>query len=224
MPAALLDVDGTLIDSNAAHARAFVDAFAEEGLRVPFERVVRMIGMGGDKLIPEASGRDDEQWMKRIGERKKAFFFERYFEGIRPFPQVRELLERMRAAGLTLVVATSAKDEELKKFLALAGVADLIEEQATKDDAKNSKPDPDIVHAALKAGGIRADDALMLGDTPYDIEAARTAGVGTVAVNSGGWQDHELKGAVATYRDAAALLAAFEQSPFARLARKRDAA
>ena len=224
MPAALLDVDGTLIDSNPAHARAWVDAFAEEGIEVTYERAVRLIGMGGDKLVPEVTGRDDEQWIKQLGKRKGELFFERYFEDIRPFPRVRELLERMRDSGLMLVVATSAKDKELKKFLELAGVADLIEEQATKDDAKSSKPDPDIVTAALKRGGIRPEDALLLGDTPYDIEAARGAGVGTVAVNSGGWQDHELRGAVATYRDAAALLASFDQSPFARLARKRDAA
>jgi HAD superfamily hydrolase (TIGR01509 family) len=224
MPTALLDVDGTLIDSNAAHARAWVEAFAEHEVKATFEQVVRLIGMGGDKLVPAVTGIDDAKWTKRLGERKNALFFERHFDGIAVFPQVRALLERMKAAGLTLVVATSAKDEELEKFLALAGVADLIEAQATKDYAKRSKPDPDIIGAALERAGVPSGDALLLGDTPYDIEAARAAGVGTVAVNSGGWRDHELAGAVAIYRDAADLLARFDESPFARLARRRDAA
>ena len=222
--AALIDIDGTLVDSNDAHARAFVEAFGEMGLQVPFERVRRLIGKGGDKLIPEVSGRDDETWVEEIGERKKKAFFARHFETIRPFPQVRELLERMKDAGLALVVATSAKDEEMEKLLGIAGVADLFDEEATKDDAKRSKPDPDIVRAALKAAGIDASQAIMLGDTPYDVEAARRAGVDTVGLESGGWKAAELSGAVAVYTDVAALLRDFDASPFARLAGKRRAA
>ena len=223
-PAALLDVDGTIVDSNDAHAHAFVDAFAEVGLQVPFERVRRLIGKGGDKLVPELTGKDDEAWVKELGERKNAAFFARYFDSITPFPRVRELLERMKGAGLALVVATSAKEAEMKKLLDLAGVADLLDEQATKDDAKRSKPDPDIIGAALKRAGIDASQAIMLGDTPYDIEAARKAGVATVALESGGWKASELTGAAAIYADAAALLAAFDESPFAHLAGKRRAA
>ena len=223
-PAALLDVDGTLVDSNDAHARAWVEVLAEAGHQVPFDRVRRLIGKGGDKLVPEVTGRDDAKWAKELGERRSVIFFERHLDGIRPFPQVRALLERMKASGLALVVATSANEEELDKLLAIAGVADLLDEQATKDDAKHSKPDPDIVGAALKRAGIDADHAIMLGDTPYDVEAARNAGVGTVAVESGGWKAAELAGAVAVYADVAALLAAFDASPFARLARGRRAA
>jgi HAD superfamily hydrolase (TIGR01509 family) len=223
-PAALLDIDGTLVDSNGAHARAFVEAFAEVGMQVPFEQVRRLIGKGGDKLIPEISGRDDEKWVKDIGERKKKAFFARHFDTIRPFPQVRELLERMKAAGLLLIVATSAKDEEMEKLLGIAGVNDLFDEEATKDDAKRSKPDPDIIRAALEAGGIDASQAIMLGDTPYDVEAARRAGVETVGLESGGWTAAELAGAVAVYADVAALLRDFDASPFARLAGKRRAA
>ena len=223
-PAALLDVDGTLVDSNGAHARAFVDAFAELGMQVPYEQVRRLIGKGGDKLIPEVSGRDDKGWVKEVGERKKEAFFARYFDTIRPFPQVRELLERMKASGLLLVVATSAHEEEMEKLLGIAGINDLFDEQATKDDAKRSKPDPDIIGAALKAGGIDASQAIMLGDTPYDVEAARRAGVETIALESGGWSASELSGAVAVYADAAALLRDFDASPYARLARGRRAA
>ena len=223
-PAALVDVDGTLVDSNDAHARAFVEVFGELGMQVPFERVRRLIGKGGDKLIPEITGRDDEKWLKEVGERKNEAFFSRHFDSIRPFPQVRELLERMKAAGLALVVATSAKEEEMEKLLGIAGVNALFDEEATKDDAKRSKPDPDIISAALERAGIDASQAIMLGDTPYDVEAARRAGVDTVGLESGGWTATELAGAVAVYADAAALLRDFDASPFARLAGKRRAA
>ena len=223
-PAALLDVDGTLVDSNDAHARAFVEAFGELGMQVPFERVRRLIGKGGDKLIPEVTGKDDEDWVKEVGERKKKAFYARHFDAIRPFPRVRELLERMKEAGLALVVATSAQEEEMKKLLGIAGVHDLFDEEATKDDAKRSKPDPDIIGAALKHAGIDASQAIMLGDTPYDVEAARRAGVESVGLESGGWKAAELAGAVATYADAAALLRDFDASPFARLAGTRRAA
>src|SRR4051812_38623129 len=135
-PAALLDVDGTIVDSNDAHARAFIDVFAGMGMQVPYERVRRLIGKGGDKLIPEITGKDDEAWVKEIGEKKNEAFFARHFDSIVPFPRVRELLERMRESGLALVVATSAKEKEMKKLLDVAGVADLFDEQATKDDAK----------------------------------------------------------------------------------------
>ena len=223
-PAALLDVDGTLVDSNDAHARAFVEAFGELGMQGPFERVRRLIGKGGDKLIPEVTGRAEEEWVKEVGERKNEAFFSRHFDAIRPFPRVRELLERMKDAGLALVVATSAKQEEMERLLGIAGVNDLFDEEATKDDAKRSKPDPDIIGAALKRAGIDASQAIMLGDTPYDVEAARRAGVETVGFESGGWKANDLAGAVAVYADAAALLRDFDASPFARLAGKRRAA
>ena len=222
--AALLDVDGTIVDSNGAHARAFVEAFESLGMQVPYERVRRLIGKGGDKLIPEISGRDEKEWVKEVGERKKEAFFARHFDAIRPFPQVRELLERMKAEGLALIVATSAGEDEMEKLLGIAGVNDLFDESATKDDAKRSKPDPDIIGAALEAGGIDPSRAIMLGDTPYDVEAARRAGVDTVGLESGGWKAADLAGAVAVYADAAALLRDFDASPFARLARKREAA
>ena len=223
-PAALLDVDGTLVDSNDAHARAWVEVLAEDGYEVPFAQVRRLIGKGGDKLVPEVTGRRDEDWTKQLGERRQRIFFDRHLASIEPFPRVRELLQCMKASGLALVIATSANEEELERLLDIAGVADLLDEQATKDDAKRSKPDPDIIGAALKRAGVDASRALMLGDTPYDVEAAQRAGVGTVALESGGWHQPDLGGAVAIYRDAAALLAAFAQSPFARLAGKAHAA
>jgi len=215
--AALLDVDGTLVDSNDAHARAWVDAFAECGHAIPLERVAPLIGKGGDKLMPEVSGvKSESDEGKRIDTRRSAIFKERYLPNLKPFPRARELLERMRGAGLTLVVATSAKKEEMEPLLEVCGGTELVTLRTSSDDAENSKPDGDIIAAALARAKVGAREALMLGDTPYDIEAASRVGVATVALRSGGWEDVALEGAVAIYADASDLLQRFESSPFAR--------
>jgi HAD superfamily hydrolase (TIGR01509 family) len=208
--AALLDVDGTLLDSNDAHARAFADAFAEHGLQVPFDTIRRCIGMGGDLLIPEVSGLDAELGVgKAVAERKKELFFE-MLPSLRPTPGARELVRRMKDDGLALVVATSAAEEELEGLLRQAGVLDLLPRRTSADDADVSKPAPDILEAALKKAGVAPSEALMLGDTPYDRLAAERAGVGFVAVRCGGWDFPE--GAV--YDDPADLLAHWDASPF----------
>lgn len=212
----LFDVDGTLLDSNDAHARAWEDAFREAGYTARFADVRPLIGMGGDKLLPKVIGVDAESARgKALGKRRQEIFRERYLPQLRPFPGARALLERMRAAGLTLVVATSAKEDELAGLLAAAGVADLFAETTTSSDADNSKPDPDIIEAALaRAGHVAPAAALMVGDTPYDVEAASRAGVGTVAVRSGGWDDAALHGAVAVYESVGEILERYEESLF----------
>ena len=212
----LFDVDGTLLDSNDAHARAWEDAFREAGYAARFADVRPLIGMGGDKLLPKVIGVDAESARgKALGKRRQEIFRERYLPRLRPFPGARALLERMRAAGLTLVVATSAKEDELAGLLDAAGVADLFAETTSSSDADNSKPDPDIIEAALaRAGHLAPTAALMVGDTPYDVEAASRAGVGTVAVRSGGWDDAALRGAVAVYESVGELLERYEESPF----------
>ena len=214
--AVLFDVDGTLLDSNDAHARAWEDAFREAGYAARFADVRPLIGMGGDKLLPKVIGVDAESARgKALGKRRQEIFRERYLPRLRPFPGARALLERMRAAGLTLVVATSAKEEELTGLLDAAGVADLFAETTSSSDADNSKPDPDIIEAALaRAGHLAPAAALMVGDTPYDVEAASRAGVGTIAVRSGGWDDAALRGAVAVYESVGELLERYEESPF----------
>jgi len=215
--AVLLDVDGTLIDSNDAHARAWVDAFAEFGRTVPFERVRPLIGKGGDKLMPEVSGLDSESAEgKPIDKRRSEIFRDRYLPTLKPFPKAKELLERMRADGLELVVATSAKKDELEPLLAICGASRLVSARTSSDDAENSKPDGDIVAAALSHAKVAAADALMLGDTPYDIEAAARSGVGTVALRSGGWDDAALSQALAIYTDVNELFAHYAESPFKR--------
>jgi len=215
--AVLLDVDGTLVDSNDAHAWAWVDVFAEFRQDVPFERVRPLIGKGGDKLMPETIGVDSESPVgKRIDERRTEIFRERYLPKLEPFPRATELLERFRADGLRLVVATSAKKEEMDALLEICSASKLVDERTSSDDAEESKPDGDIVRAALSRVGAAPDEALMLGDTPYDVEAARRIGVGTVALRSGGWDDRALADAVAIYADASELLERYADSPFGR--------
>lgn len=210
----ILDVDGTLVDSNDAHARAWVEALAEHDIEVEFEKVRTLVGMGGDKLLPEVSGiEEDTPEGERISKRRGEIFKQRYLPTLKAFPSTRELLQRMRDEGLKLVVASSAKEDELNPLLKIAGAADLVEEKTSSDDAENSKPDPDIVKAALDSSGLAADEVLMLGDTPYDIESASGAGVGVIAFRCGGWKDADLSGAVAIYDGPADLLSHYESSP-----------
>lgn len=210
----ILDIDGTLVDSNDAHARAWVEALAEENIEVPFEQVRPLIGMGGDKLLPRVSGlKEDSPRGKRIGERRGEIFKARYLPELKAFPKTRDLLLKMHERGLKLVIATSAKEDELKPLLKIASATDLIEEKTSSDDAENSKPDPDIVKAALDESGLSANEALMIGDTPYDIEAASRAGLKTIAFRSGGRTDAELARAIAIYDGPADLLAQYDSSP-----------
>ena len=213
----IFDIDGTLVDSNDAHARAWVDAFAEAGYDAPFEAVRPLIGMGGDKLVPKAIGiRHDSKEGKKLGERRSEIFRRDYLRTLRALPGSRALVKRVRAESLKPVVATSARDEELEGLLKAAEVADLMEEKATASDAKRSKPDPDIVEAAIEQAEIEAPDLVMIGDTPYDVEAATRAGVRIIAFRSGGWSDAELSGAVEIYNGPAHLLEAYSQSLLGR--------
>jgi HAD superfamily hydrolase (TIGR01509 family) len=213
----LLDVDGTLVDSNDAHARAWVRALADDGITVPFEKVRALIGKGGDKLLPEAARvAPDSPRGQAISKRRGEIFQKDFLPSLKPFPKAKELLVRMKREGLRLAVASSAKEDELKGLLRLCGADEVIEASTSSDDADNSKPDPDIVHAALDRVGLPAEQVILLGDTPYDVEAAGRAGVKVVAVRCGGWSDADLAGAIAIYDSPADLLAHFEESPFAQ--------
>lgn len=214
----ILDVDGTLVDSNDAHARAWVEAFAEDGITVPFEDVRRAIGMGGDKLMPAVSDiEEDSDRGRRIGNRRGEIFRSRYLPEIRAFAGTRELIEKFKEDGFALVVASSAKADELQPLLERAGVADLIGPTTSSDDAERSKPDPDIVRAALRKAGADPQRTLMLGDTPYDVEAAGRANIPVVALECGGWRRDALEGAAAVFANAPDLLIRYEDSPFARM-------
>lgn len=216
--AVLLDIDGTLLDSNDAHARSWVDVFQRHRLPPTFEQVRALIGKGGDKVLAELLGVDHESPQgKALGEERREIFLERYLADLKPTPGARELVQRLRDEEIQVVIATSAKGQELQALLKAAGVADLIEEATTSDDAKGSKPDPDIVVAALAKSGVQAVEAMMVGDTPYDIQAARAAGVDTIALRCGGWwDDAALREAVAIYDHPAAMLQAWEETPIIR--------
>lgn len=209
----LLDVDGTLVDSNDAHARAWVQAMSENGVKVDFTTVRRLIGKGGDKLLPEAAGIDAESTKGRaISDRRGEIFQKEFLPHLRPFPGVKELLARMKNEGLRLAVASSAKKDELKGLLRLCGADEFIEASTSSNDAEQSKPDPDIIHAALEELELPAAEVILLGDTPYDVEAGIRAGVRVVAFRCGGWDDQNLARAIAIYDNPADLLSKFEES------------
>lgn len=213
----IFDVDGTLVDSNDAHAQSWVDTFAEAGYDVPFGVVRPLIGMGADKLLPKTIGiSHDSEDGKKLVKRRSEIFREQYLPHLRPLEGSRALVLRVRSDGLMAIVATSAKEEELKGLLKAAEVADLIEEKATASDAKRSKPDPDILEAAIEESGISPKNLVMIGDTPYDIEAAARAKVRTIAFRSGGWTDEALSGAVKIYDGPANLLARYDSSLLGR--------
>jgi HAD superfamily hydrolase (TIGR01509 family) len=209
----IFDIDGTLVDSNDAHAQSWVDTFAEAGYDVPFDVVRPLIGMGADKLLPKTVGiRHDSDKGKKLIKRRSEIFRQKYLPNLRPLDGSRALVLRVRSDGLKPIFATSAKDDELKSLLEAAEVADLMEEKATASDARKSKPDPDIVEAAIEESGIEAANLVMIGDTPYDIEAAGRAGIRAIGFRSGGWGDEALRGAVEIYDGPADLLARYDDS------------
>ena len=215
--AVLIDVDGTLVDSNDAHASAWVNVFAESGITVSFAKVRRLIGMGGDKLMPEVSVlTEDSPQGKTIAERRREIFARDYLPNIEPFRDAGRLVAALKDRGFTVVAASSAKKDELHPLLERAHADSLLDDETSSDDADASKPAPDIIEAALKRAQAASDQAMLIGDTPYDIEAARRAGVAAIAFRSGGWDGADLSGAVAVYDGPWDLLAQRDRSPLAR--------
>jgi HAD superfamily hydrolase (TIGR01509 family) len=210
----LLDVDGTLVASNDAHALSWVKTLSEAGFNVPFDVVWPMIGMGGDKVLPSIAGMESESPEgKRLSKRRWEIFQRDHLPHLRPTPGARALVERLKGDGLELIVATSAGGNELGVLLEAAGVADLIDGATSASDADDSKPDPDIVQAAVRKSGMQPDELLMIGDTPYDVQAAIGAHVELVALLCGGWTIEELSGAVAIYDDPADFLRWYREFP-----------
>lgn len=215
--AVLLDVDGTLVDSNDAHAHAWVDVGREFGHAIAFDEVRWLIGMGGDRVLPRLTGLEEESEAgARILERRGEIFRGRYLPTVDAFPGARELLERLLAEGRRLVVATSSSKADLDPLLEKAGLADLIRDATNSDDAEQSKPAPDIVEAALGKTGHPAEQVVMLGDTPYDVKASQRAGVALIGFRCGGWTAEELHGAVEVWQDPAELLAEYGRSVLSR--------
>ncbi len=212
----ILDVDGTLIDSNDALARSWLEAMAQYGHFVPYEELRWSIGKGGDQLMPQILGLSAESSEgKKISARRKAVFNQLYLPTLQPFPETRELVQRMRESGLKVAIGSSAPQEELMAELRIANVEDLVDVIVSASDVAHSKPSPSIVDMALKKLELSPDEVVMIGDTPYDIEAAAKAHIGTIAMRTGGWTDKELAGAIAIYNDPADLLAHYATSPLA---------
>ena len=213
----IFDIDGTLVDSNRLHAESWAETLASFGHSITVDQVQPLIGMGGDKLLPALTGVDIESDEgKKYSEHRTELFFRKYFPQVRAFSGARALAERLREDGYLLVTASSASEEELEKLLEVAGIKDLLTDTTSADDAERSKPDPDIVQAAVRRSGLAAGDMIMIGDTPYDVEAATRAGVRIVAVRSGGWDDQSLEGASAIYDDVGDLFENYQKSLFLR--------
>ena len=214
--AALLDIDGTLLDSNAAHAAAWSQALQHFGYQIPQANVRRWVGMGGDKILKlvDPTLSNDREPGAGIERLRGKIFQTQYLSTLKPTPGARSLLLRLKIVGIRRVIATSARRAELMPLLHTAGVADQIDEMTTSDDAAHSKPDADIVERALEKAGVAPQDAIYVGDTPYDVEGARRSGVAAIALRCGGWDDAALSGAAALYDDPADLLERFNTSPF----------
>jgi HAD superfamily hydrolase (TIGR01549 family) len=218
--AAIFDVDGTLVDSVDLHARAWQEAFAHFGKHFDFERVRSQIGKGGDQLMPVFLSREElDEFGEELEKYRGELFKREYLPRVKGFPAVRELFRRVRDEGLQIALASSAKGDELKAYKKLADIEDLVEEETSSDDAEKSKPHPDIFEAALeKLEDVRPAEAVVVGDTPYDAEAAGKAGLQTIGLLSGGFPEEDLRaaGCVSIYRDAADLLANYDTSPLAK--------
>ena len=218
--AVVFDVDGTLVDSVDLHARAWQKAFAHFGRQIPYEEVRHQIGKGGDQLLPEFFSQEElDRFGEELEKYRSELFKRDYLPRVTGFPQVRELFERVLADGKRIALASSAKKDELGVYKKIAGIEDLVEDETSADDAEKSKPHPDIFEAALeKLDGVRPQEVIVVGDTPYDAQAAGKAGLTTVGLLCGGFPEAELRaaGCVVIYRDPADLLARYEESPLGK--------
>lgn len=218
--AAIFDIDGTLLDSVDLHADAWRQIFLRYGYDIPFMDIRVQIGKGGDQLMPvflseKEIGAFGEEMEKERGKLFKNLFLSE----VHPFAAVRELFERLKAEGIKLSLASSSKRNEVEHYAKLMEVEDLIESGTSSDDAQNSKPHPDIFEAALKKlEGVKSHEALAIGDTPYDAEAAGKIGIKTIGMLCGGFLEADLRkaGCIEIYQDPSDLLARYAESAFAR--------
>lgn len=215
MKAAILDVDGTLVDTNYQHAIAWHRAFSEHGVELPIWRIHRHIGMGGDQFVPALAG--DEVEADR-GDDIRDSESERYSElisEVRPLEGSRELIAELGDRGHSVVLASSAKGEEIEHYLDLLDARDLADGWTTASDVEATKPEPDLVRAALEKAGT--SEGLMVGDSTWDVEAAKRAGIETIAVITGGFADSELRdaGAVQVFESVAELVQRLDETALA---------
>jgi HAD superfamily hydrolase (TIGR01509 family) len=217
--AVLFDVDGTLVDTNDLHAAAWRETFLKFGFDLPFETVREQIGKGGDNLIPTLLPDLDEPLQQAMEDRRSHLFAHHYLPRAVPFPLVRELFERLVEDGVRIVLASSSRQEEVEFHLNLIAAHDLVAAVTSRDDVESSKPCPDIFEAAMaKVAPLRTDEIVVVGDSPWDVEAAARAGLPAIGFRSGGFPDGVLieAGASALYDGPADLLARYDSSVFAR--------
>lgn len=204
---AILDIDGTLVDTNYQHALAWYRAFAKFDVVLPIWRIHRHIGMGGDQLIPALT--DDDFERERgddVRDAEKRLYMQMIGE-VEPMRDARKLIEDVKARGHKALLASSAKQDEVDHYLDLLDARELADGWTSSADVQSTKPEPDLVHAALAKAGAEPGEAVMIGDTPWDVQAAERAGVPTIAVMTGGFSEQELRdaGAVAVYESVAEL-------------------
>lgn len=216
--AVLFDIDGTLVDSNDYHVTAWEEAFAEVGSRFERQVIHDQIGKGTDMLVPTLLPDTDEESQEKLGEAHGEAFKSKFLNEVKPFPMARELLQRVQQAGQQVVLASSASKAELDHYLELLDASDIVSATTSADDVENTKPAPDIFATALKkTGSLAPDEVIVVGDTPYDIEAAKKCGIAAIGLRSGKFPDEALRqaGAIALYDDVAALLRDYDRSPLA---------
>jgi HAD superfamily hydrolase (TIGR01509 family) len=215
MGAAVLDIDGTLVDTNYHHAVAWYRAFRQQGIVLPIWRIHRHIGMGGDQLVEALT---DEATDRAQGDQIRAAEKERYLEligEVEPMEGARELIEDLKARGHSVVLASSAKADEVDHYLDLLDAREVADGWTTSADVEATKPEPDLVHAALERVGGSIDGAVMVGDTTWDVHAAKGAGLQAIAVRTGGFGADELEraGAIAVFESVVELSGSLSRTP-----------
>jgi len=214
---AILDIDGTLVDTNYQHTVAWARAFRQSGVTVPLWRVHRSIGMGGEKLVPALVGDEQEEQIGETVRAAESVLYSELMSEVAPFPSARRLVEVLKGRGVTVVLASSAKAFEVEHYLDLLDARELADGWTSSADVENTKPEPDLVSVAIeKAGG---GPAVMVGDSPFDCEAARRLDVSTVGVLTGGFSSEELEaaGASVVFDSLEGVLEHLEDTPLARL-------
>jgi len=216
--AVVFDVDGTIVDSVDLHAEAWQEAFKKFGKEVDLQALRRQIGKGADQLLPVFfSKRELDEFGAILDKYRGALFKKQYMPRVVAFPKVRELFERIRAEGKKIALASSGKDAEVQHYEKLVGLDGMVDAMATSDQVAHSKPSADVFLAALNVLSLSPGEAIAVGDTPYDVEAAKKIDLPIIGVLSGGFSEEILRdeGAVAIFRDPADLLEHYYQSPLA---------